>query len=63
MPTITTLAGAVVVLGSVLGLVVVYVQVLARLATRHNQALRVDLDARRLRLNVQVDPKQERSPR
>lgn len=61
MPTITTLVGVVVVIGFVLAGVLVVVSVLARLASRHEQSLTVDLDARRPRLQVSITPTRSRS--
>ena len=54
MPTIATVA-VVVVYGFVFaGLL--FVVVLARLASRYEQTMQVDLDARRLRLKVLITP-------
>jgi hypothetical protein len=56
MSTITTAVAGVVVVGLVLGMVTVYVRVLANLASRNGQSLSVEFDARRPRLNVHVNP-------
>ena len=61
MPTITTLIGVMVVIGLALAGLLLFVKVLANLASRNEQNLRVDLDARRLRLKVLIEPTRSRS--
>ena len=61
MPTITALIGFVVVFGSMIAVLTGFVKVLADLASRHSQSMRIDLDARRLRIRVSVTPIQSRS--
>jgi flagellar biogenesis protein FliO len=55
MPTISTQSGVVMVLGLMIA-VLVFVVVLAYLASRYRQNLRIDLDARLFRLKVSVNP-------
>lgn len=55
MPTISTLDGVAVVLGLMIA-VLVFVTVLAHVASRFNQSLRIDLDVWLLRLKVSVNP-------
>jgi hypothetical protein len=61
MPTITTLIGVMVVFGLMIAVLIGLVTVLANLASRHDQSMRIDLDARRLRLRVSITPIQSRS--
>jgi hypothetical protein len=60
MPTISTLWWVVMVLGSMIA-TLVFVVVLAVLASRFSQNLRIDLDARlfRIRVSASPQPKQE----
>ena len=60
MPTISTLGGVVMVLGLMIA-ALVFVAVLAYLARRFGQSLRIDLDARLFRINVSVSNDQSRS--
>jgi hypothetical protein len=60
MPTISTLGWVVVVLGSMIA-TLGFVAVLAYLARRFSQSLRIDLDARLFRLTVAVNNDQGRS--
>lgn len=61
MPTIWTLVGVLVVFGLMIAAVSFLVKVLADTASRHDQSLRIDLDARRLRLKISIKPRQSRS--
>jgi hypothetical protein len=61
MPTIWTLIGVLVVFGLMIAAVSFLVKVLADTASRHDQSLRIDLDARRLRFKISVKPGQSRS--
>jgi hypothetical protein len=64
MPTISTLGGVVVVLGLMIA-TLVFVAVLAYLASRFGQNLRIDLDARLFRLKVSANPlpkQEQKSP-
>jgi hypothetical protein len=55
MPTISTLWWVVMVLGSMIA-TLVFVVVLAVLASRFSQSLRIDLDARLFRIKVSANP-------
>jgi hypothetical protein len=55
MPTISTLGWVVMVLGLMIA-TLVFVTVLAYLASRFSQNLRIDLDARLFRLKVSANP-------
>jgi hypothetical protein len=56
MPTITTAVAGVVVLGLGLGILIVFVRVLADLALRNDQSIKVELGAWLLCLKVHVNP-------
>jgi hypothetical protein len=61
MPTIMALIGVLVVYGLVLAGLLLIVKVLPSTTSRYEQTLRVDLDARRLRLKLLIAPTRSRS--
>jgi hypothetical protein len=61
MQTTTALYGVLVVYGCVLAGLLLFVTVLAFVASRSGHSVRVDLDLRRLRLKVELTPTRSRN--